>query len=259
MNSLKNVVAEPVCEDQLDPIERFFQERREAISEMAEDKELRRKSLDWMIHADRYQYTYNFSWMGRPIIKYPTDIIAAQEVIWKLKPDLIIETGIAHGGSIIFSASMLELLGGGEVVGVDIEIRPHNRKAIESHPLFKRIIILEGSSTDPAIIEQVRELAVNKERVMVFLDSSHTHEHVLDELRLYSPLVTVGSYLILPDTLIEYFPKGYYADRPWDVGNNTQTALRQFLDENDSFEVDRELCNKLLITEGIDAYLRRIR
>lgn len=243
----------------MDPIQQFTNERLAAIEAMAKDEELRRKSLDWMVHADRYKYTYNFQWLGRPIIKFPGDIVVSQELIWKVKPDLIIETGIAHGGSIIFSASMLELLGGpGRVVGIDIDIRPHNRKEIESHPMHKRITMIEGSSTAPEVAAQVREIANGHERVMVFLDSSHTHEHVARELELYAPMVTVGSYLVLPDTFIEHFPKGYFADRPWDVGNNPMTAMREFLARNPHFQIDPVTCGKLAITEAIDGYLQRI-
>lgn len=244
----------------MDPIEEFKQERRKAIEKMSKDEELKRKSLDWMLHADKYKYTYNFTWMGRPIIKYPNDIVVMQEIIWDVKPDLIIETGIAHGGSIIFSASMLELIGGdGEVVAVDIDIREHNRIEIEKHPMYKRITMFEGDSVSEEIINKIREIAKNKKRVMVFLDSLHTHEHVIKELKLYAPLVTVGSYLVLPDTFIEYFPKGYFSDRPWDVGNNPMTALREFLLENDNFIIDKEKLNKLMITEAFDGYLKRIK
>jgi cephalosporin hydroxylase len=241
----------------MDPIEQFKQERRQAVSEMIKDEELRRKSIDWMIHADQYKYSYNFTWLGRPIIKLPADIIAFQEIIWNVKPDLIIETGIAHGGSIIFSASMLEILGKGEVVAVDIDIREHNRRVIEEHPMMKRITMIQGSSIDPVIIDQIREKTLGKERVMVFLDSLHTHDHVLAELRAYWQFVTPGSYIVLPDTFIELFPKDYFKDRPWDVGNNPMTALRAFLEENDHFKVDHEISDKLLISEGIDAYLKR--
>ncbi len=242
-----------------DPVQTFFEERREDIEKMSQDEALKQKSLDWMIHADKYKYSYNFTWMGRPIIKYPSDILAMQEIVWNVKPDLIIETGIAHGGSVIFSASMLEMIGGdGEVLAVDIDIRKHNKDEIEKHPMMKRITMIEGSSTDPAIIEQIKQKAKGK-KVMVMLDSLHTHDHVLDEMRLYAPLVSVGSYMMLPDTFIEYFPKGYYNDRPWDVGNNPMTALKAFMAENDDFEIDRECCNKLMITEGFDGYLKRVK
>lgn len=244
----------------MDPIKAFAEERSRAIARMSTDEQLRQKSLDWMLHADRYKYSYNFSWLGRPIIKLPADIVALQEIIWEVKPDLIIETGIAHGGSLVLSASMLELIGGsGQVVGIDIDIRTHNLEAIQSHPMFKRMALLEGSSTSPDIVRQVHGLAAGKRSVMVCLDSLHTHDHVLRELALYSPLVSVGSYLVLPDTFIEWFPKGYYADRPWDVGNNPFTAMQEFLEKTDDFVIDRERSQKLLISEGFDGYLKRVK
>jgi cephalosporin hydroxylase len=245
----------------MDPINQFKQERVADIAAMGRDEELKKKSLDWMLHADKYKYTYNYSWMGRPIIKYPSDIVATQQIVWDVKPDLIIETGIAHGGSLILSASLLELIGGpGRVLGIDIDIREHNRKEIEAHPMMKRIDMIEGSSVADDVMERVRAAAAKAKCVMVFLDSLHTHDHVLKELELYAPLVSVGSYMVLPDTFIEYFPKGYYAhNRPWDVGNNPMTALRAFLENNKDFEIDRELCDKLMITEAFDGYLRRVR
>ncbi len=244
-----------------DPIAQFYEERNANIVRMGEDQEFRNQSLAWMIQADQYKYTYNFAWMGRPIIKFPADIIIQQELMWKLKPDLIIETGIAHGGSIVFSASMLEMMGiDGEVVAVDIDIREHNRKLIESHPMYKRITMYEGSSIDPAIVEKVKAHAIGKKSVMVVLDSLHTHNHVLEELRAYAPLVTVGSYCILPDTFIEFFPAKYFShDRPWDVGNNPYTGMKAYLAETDEFEIDNQLTSKAMITETIDGYLRRVR
>lgn len=245
----------------MDEITKFNQERAADIEAMGQDKELKQKSIDWMLHADKYKYTYNYTWLGRPIIKYPNDIAITQEIVWDLKPDLIIETGIAHGGSLILSASLLELIGGeGKVLGIDIDIREHNRKEIEAHPMMKRIEMIEGSSVGEDVMSRVKEEASKAKTVMVFLDSLHSHDHVLKELELYAPLVTTGSYLVLPDTFIEYFPKGYYADnRPWDVGNNPMTALRAFMEKNDDFEIDRELCNKLMITEAFDGYLRRMK
>ena len=242
----------------MDPIKQFELERAEAIKEMGNDQELRQKSLDWMLHADKYKYTYNYSWMGRPIIKYPNDILILQEMIWNLKPDYIVETGIAHGGSIIFSSSMLELLGHGEVIAVDIDIRQHNREEIEKHPMAKRITMIEGSSLDPKIVDAIKEKVKGK-KVLVCLDSNHTHEHVLEELRMYADMVDVGSYIVCPDTFVEYFPKGYCDDRPWDVGNNPMTALIAFLKENDDFIIDKDIDNKLMITEGFDGYLKRIK
>jgi len=235
-----------------------LQEREAAILALASDDTLHSASLDWMLKADANKYSYNFTWMGRPIIRYPNDIVVFQEVVWRSKPDLIIETGIAHGGSLILSASLLELLGGnGRVVGIDVDIRSHNRKAIEQHPMAHRITMIEGSSTSLNVIEQLREIVKSHSRVMVVLDSLHTHDHVLAELRLYSRFVTEGCYLVLPDTFIEYFPPGYFANRPWDVGNNPMTALRQFLKEEPNFTIDELTSSKALISEAPDGYLIR--
>lgn len=244
-----------------DPVVQFFSERDADIEAMGRDEELRRKSLDWMQHADRYKYTYNFTWMGRPIIKFPSDIVIQQELMWKLKPDLVIETGIAHGGSIIFTASMMEMMGiDGEVVGVDIDIRQYNRALIEEHPMAKRITMYEGSSTSPEVVEKVRKHTVDCKVVMVVLDSLHSHQHVYNELKAYAPFVSIGSYCILPDTFIEFFPKGYYShNRPWDVGDNPYTAMKQYLAETDMFAIDHGLTSKAVITETIDGYLRRLR
>jgi cephalosporin hydroxylase len=246
----------------MNPIEQFNEERKQEMLLMKQDQVLKNKSLDWMLYADKYKYIYNFRWMGRPIIKFPQDIIALQEVIWQVKPDLIIETGIAHGGSIIFSASMLELLGNdGKVIAVDIDIRKHNREEIEKHPMMKRITMLEGSSVAPDIFQQISDYASGFKNVMVCLDSNHTHQHVLDELRLYSKLVSLNSYIILPDTLIEFFPAGYYTrNRPWDVGNNPYTAMQAFLAENKDFAKDESITDKLLITEAFGGgFLKRIK
>ena len=244
----------------MDPIQQFKKEREENIKAMGADEALKQKSIDWMLHADKYKYTYNYEWMGRPIIKFPNDIVISQELIWNLKPDVIVETGIAHGGSIIFSASMLELCGKGEVVAVDIDIRQHNRTAIEEHPMYKRITMYEGSSTDPEVFEKIKAHCAGKETVLVFLDSLHTHQHVYDELKMYSELVTVGSYIVCPDTFIEFFPKGYFShNRPWDVGNNPHTAAMQFLKEDERFVIDKDFDHKLMITEGFDGYLKRVK
>jgi cephalosporin hydroxylase len=245
----------------MNPVEQFKLERAEALRQMNEDAELKQRSVDWMLHSDKYKYTYNFTWMGRPIIKYPQDIMAMQELIWQVQPDLIIETGIAHGGSIIFSASMMEMLGNdGKVIAVDIDIRMHNRDEIEKHPMMKRITMLEGSSIDEKIVQQIADYAKNFKKVMVVLDSNHTHDHVLRELELYTPLVSLDSYILLPDTFVEFFPKGYVKDRPWDVGNNPYTAMEAFLKTTTQFVKDEAITNKLLITEALGGgYLKRIR
>jgi len=240
--------------------EAFEAQKREMIKRAGDDEDLRELGLRWINTSARYSYSYNFTWLGRPIIQFPQDIVAMQEIIWQVKPDLIIETGIAHGGSLIFYASMLELIGEeGQVLGIDIDIREHNRVEIEKHPMFKRITMMEGSSTDEAVVGKVRELANGKKRVLVALDSNHTHNHVLKELELYSPLVRTGSYLVVFDTVIEDMPAGYFSDRPWDKGNNPKTAVWEFLRSNDRFVIDKNIENKLLLTVAPDGYLKCIK
>lgn len=230
------------------------------IKLMSQDKNLKKKSIDWMLHADKYKYTYNFRWMGIPIIKFPNDILALQEIIWKVKPDVIIETGIAHGGSIIFSATMLELIGkDGLVIGVDIDIRKHNRVEIEKSKFYKRIKMFEGSSVSKKIIKKIKSLIKPKSKVMVFLDSNHTYPHVMKEIEIYSKLVTKNSYLVVEDTFTEFFPKNYFSNRPWDVGNNPLIAINEFLKKNKNFKIDKNLNEKLSITETFDGYLKKIK
>lgn len=242
----------------MNPHEQFREEVSQNIEGLQQDKELQSTSLDWVGITAKHKYTYNFSWMGRPIIQFPQDMIAMQEIIWDQRPDVIVETGIAHGGSLVFYASMLELIGHGEVLGVDIDIRQHNREAIEAHPMSKRIQMIQGSSIDPAIVEQVRARIKGK-KVLVVLDSNHTHEHVLEELRFYAPLVSVGSYCVVMDTVVEDMPEDAFPDRPWGKGDNPKTAVRAFLEENRNFEIDSRIHSKLLITVAPDGYLRRVR
>ncbi len=244
----------------MDPITEFKSLRKKNLKEMSKDKELKKIAFEFMEKSARYNYSYNFDWLGRPIIQHPEDMVAMQEIIWKVKPDLIIETGIAHGGSLVFSASLLELIGGErQVLGIDIDIREHNRIEIEKHPMYKRITMIQGSSIEDNVIKQVRKVAEGKKRVLVCLDSLHTHDHVLNELELYSPLVTKGSYLVVFDTIVEDMPKGFYSDRPWDKGNNPKTAVWEFLKTNNRFEIDKEIDSKLLITDNPDGYLKCIK
>jgi cephalosporin hydroxylase len=243
----------------MNPIERFQQEVKELVDVMSKDQSVR-KVVDAFIRETclKHKYSYQFTWLGRPIIQLPQDTIALQEIIWNVKPDLIIETGIAHGGSIIFSASMMELLGGnGHVLGIDIDIRQHNRIEIEKHPMFKRITMFEGSSIAPEMAEKVREFTKPYKTIMVCLDSNHTHAHVLEELKIYASLVTPGSYCVVFDTGIEDMPAGSFPDRPWDKGNNPKTAVWEFLETHQEFEIDKFIENKLLITAAPDGYLRR--
>lgn len=241
-------------------IEKFEKEREQNIADLGNDKDLVKQGMDFVHDTAKNKYTYNFSWLGRPIIQFPQDMIAIQEIIWNLKPDLIIETGIAHGGSLILSASILELVGKGEVLGIDIDIRDYNKESIESHPLSKRISMLEGSSVSPEIVDQVYAFAKDKETVMVILDSNHTHEHVYEELKAYSKLVSKNSYLIVFDTSVEFMPEDFdWGIRSWGKGNNPHTAVTQFLKENDAFVIDKQFQNKLLITVAPDGYLKRVK
>jgi len=241
------------------PEQIFVEEKRENIAKSAEDKKLQELSRQWLLDSSGYRYSYNFTWLGRPIIQYPQDIVAMQEIIWQVQPELIIETGIAHGGSLILYASVLELIGRGEVLGIDIDIRSHNREAIEAHPLAKRISMLEGSSIEPGIVDSVRTAAQGKTPVLVVLDSNHSHEHVAAELELYSPLVTKGIYLVVFDTVVEDLPAGFAHGRPWDKGNNPKTAVWQFLKSNERFVIDKEMEHKLLVTVAPDGYLKCIK
>jgi len=241
---------------------------------MGRDEKLNELSLQWANHANARKYSYHFEWQGRPIIQYPQDMVAMQELIWSIKPDLIIETGIAHGGSLIFSASMLALLDmcdaieTGEkldpkvsrrkVLGIDIDIRAHNRAAIEAHPMASRIQMIHGSSIAPEIIEQVCIVAANYSRVLVCLDSNHTHDHVLAELHAYAPLTSKDSYCVVFDTIVEDMPKEMFADRPWGTGNNPKTAVWEYLKTHPEFLIDKSIQHKLLITVAPDGYLKRI-
>lgn len=238
----------------------FDERNRSMIHRMKCDSELVALSRKWFIASSHYEYSYHFKWLGRPIIQYPQDILAMQEIIWDCRPDLIIETGIARGGSLIFYASLLELMGAdGQVLGIDIDIREHNRIEIEIHPLFKRITMMQGSSVDERIVKKACEFSRNSHSVLVVLDSNHTHEHVLRELNLYSPLVTKGSYLVVFDTIIEDMPEDFFPDRPWGKGNNPKTAVWEFLKSNDRFAVDRDIERKLLISVAPDGYLKCIK
>jgi cephalosporin hydroxylase len=242
----------------MDPEEQFRREVQTQIEAMGHDADLRQQTRAWMLQSIRHRYSYNFRWMGRPIIQYPQDMVAMQEILWSVRPDLLIETGIAHGGSLVFYASVLELLGHGRVLGIDIDIRPHNRQAIESHPMMRRIELIEGSAIDARVVTRVQSLA-SGERCLVVLDSNHTHDHVLAELRAYAPLVAVGSYCVVMDTVVEDLPAGEFADRPWDVGNNPKTAVLEFLRTDDHFMIDSGVEAKLQITVAPGGYLRRIK
>jgi len=236
---------------------RFYQEKAERIAGNGRNRKLQEAARGFMGEAIKAQYSYNFSWLGRPVIQHPEDLVAMQEIIWQVRPRLIVETGVAHGGSAIFHASLLELLGGdGLVLAIDIEIRPHNRPLIENHPLAGRLRLMETSSLDEAAVAEARALAARGGPVLVVLDSNHSHAHVLAEMRLYSELVTPGSYMVVFDGVVEKFPE-LHTHRPWGPGDNPLTAIRAFLAENTAFEVDWEIENKLLISTATEGYLKR--
>jgi cephalosporin hydroxylase len=257
----------------MDPVFQFHAERAVTIDSYSKDKAFDALSQDWLRSSMGRRYVYNFDWLGRPIVQYPQDMVAVQELIWATRPDIVIETGIAHGGSLILSASMLALLdyadavaagqlldpkaSSRKVIGIDIDIRAHNRIAIESHPLAHKIEMIQGSSTDQDTIARVKAAVPAAARVMVCLDSMHTHDHVLAELRAYGPLVSPGCYCIVFDSFIEDMPVDFFADRPWNVGNNPKTALHSWLAEVSDFEIDSAIAQKLMVTVAPDGYLRR--
>jgi len=249
----------------------FINERNKRIASYS-GSDLKQIANEFMRASAIPKYSYNFEWLSRPIIQYPQDMVAMQEIIWAVRPDLIIETGIAHGGSIVFSASMLALLEycdalengkflnpcnpNRRVLGIDIDIREHNRLAIKDHPMSNFISMIEGSSISPEVIEKVHSIAQGYKRILVCLDSMHTHDHVLSELYAYAPLVSPDSYCVVFDTIIEDMPEGFFSDRPWDKGNNPKTAVYDFLKNNNNFFIDKNIEDKLLITVAPDGFLK---
>ena len=251
----------------------FLNDRSRNISAIRDSKVLSDLSNQWIREVSTFKYIFNFDWLGRPIIQMGSDMVAVQEAIWLTRPDLIIETGIAHGGSLVYHASLLALLDfcdashngdlvdprrpRRQVLGIDIDIRPHNRVAIESHPLSGYVSMLEGSSVQDNLVRRVQEFCKGFQRVMVVLDSNHTEEHVLAELKAYSPLVSPGCYCIVFDTAIENMPEDFYKDRPWGKGDNPMTAVRKFLDAHPDFSIDNDLDGKILIGNAPKGFLRR--
>jgi cephalosporin hydroxylase len=256
-------------------IQQFDQERRQRIEGYRGDAAFTAQSQAWLEASMRRRYVYNYDWLGRPIIQYPQDMVAMQELVWATRPDLIIETGIAHGGSLVLSASLLAMLdycdavGAGtvldpkaskrRVLGLDIDIRAHNREAIESHPLAHKIVMIQGSSISPEVIAEVQAYARGYQRIMVCLDSNHTHDHVLAELRAYASLTTRGCYCVVFDTFVEDMPADLFPDRPWAPGDNPKTALHAYLKEQPGFEIDTTITHKLQVTVAPDGFLKRVR
>lgn len=270
----------------MNEVEKFEAEVAQNIKDLGKDGDVQALSRIWIREISPHKYAYNFKWLGRPAIQFPQDQIALQELVWQVRPDLIIETGIAHGGSLTFSASMLALLDladaievGGlidpkkskrKVLGIDVDIRAHNRLAIEQHPMAYLIHMIEGNSIAPEIIKQVHNFAKSYNKILICLDSNHTHKHVLEELLAYASLTSKGSYCIVYDTIIEDMPVELLGDRPWGPGNNPKTAVWKFLDllkverykdfdgELLNFEIDKLIEHKLQITVAPDGYLKRI-
>lgn len=256
------------------PAEQFQQEVQQNIESLGRDQDLQALSRIWVRESAPHRWSYNFSWLGRPAIQFPNDAWAMQELVWSVRPDVIVETGIAHGGSLVFSASMLALLDIAEaiesgqtidpraskrnVIGVDIDIREHNRAAIEAHPMSSRIKMIQGSSIDPATIDKVRAAVGKAQRVLVCLDSNHTHDHVLAELHAYAPLVTPGSYCVVFDTIVEDMPASMFPDRLWGPGNNPKTAVHEYLRANPQFVIDKSIDHKLQISVAPDGFLKRL-
>jgi cephalosporin hydroxylase len=253
----------------------FANERKKNISGMKKNESMSKMGLQFLCESAEFKYSYNFDWLSRPIIQYPQDIVATQEIIWKVKPDLIIETGIAHGGSLVLSASILALLDYSDaleagilldpklptrkVIGVDIDIREHNLEALNEHPMRNRMELIEGSSIDPDIINRVHEFSKNYKCILVFLDSNHTHDHVLSELHAYSQLVSKGSYCVVFDSVIEDLPNDSSGNRNWGTGNNPKTAIWEFLKNNTDYKIDKDIEDKLLITVAPDGYLKKVK
>jgi cephalosporin hydroxylase len=272
--------------DKADPIAQFQEEVASTIESYRDEKDWQKLSHDWLTEALAKRYVYNFASLGRPIIQLPTDIVAFQEIVWEVKPDLIIETGIAHGGSLIQSAAMLAMLDYCDaveagttldpqspkrrVLGIDIDIRAHNRAAIEAHPMAGRIDMIEGSSIDPDIVDDVKSRAADYSRILVSLDSNHTHDHVLGELEAYAPLTSKGSYCLVFDTIVEDMPEDFYPDRPWHPGNSPKSAVFEYLKQLQGgavlaadgeplqFENDQMLQDKLMFSVTPDGFLKRV-
>lgn len=231
---------------------------------MASSEAFAAVSRAWLRAGWDTKHVYSFTWMGRPIIQLPEDMVRLQEVIWTETPDVIVETGVAHGGSLIFYASLFEAVGSGRVIGVDIEIRPHNRLAIEAHPMFKRIELIEGSSTDPSVVSAVHDRISANDKVMVILDSNHSRAHVLDELRAYAPMVQVGGYLVATDGVMQDLTGAPRSAEDWET-NNPQQAARDFVAEDDRFLIEEPdwLFNEGMVQERVtywpSCYVRRTR
>jgi cephalosporin hydroxylase len=237
----------------------FEDEKSRQSRAMGRDVDVFQQSLKLITALDAYGYSYLWSWMGVPIIQMPADVMATQEVIWATKPDIIIETGVARGGSVLFMASLLEIIGKGKVIGVDIDIRAHNREAIETHPMSKRVVLLEGGSVDEVTLARVRAEIPDGASVMVVLDSDHSRQHVLAECRAYGPMVTPGCYMVVADTVVGHVTEENAPrkrSKVWFKGDEPLSALQDYMSETNRFEVDEALNGKLVMSSSPGGYVR---
>ncbi len=235
---------------------KFEKDKIEFAEAQYGDAELRQKANDFLVHSYKHNYGYQWTWLDLPIIQMPQDIVITQELIWKNRPTVIIETGVAWGGSIVLYASLMQLYGEGRVVGIDLNLHDHVSDQIMSYPFSDRISLIKGSSTDESIVESIRSSITPEDRVMVILDSNHSHQHVLDELRIYAPMVTQGQHMIVSDTIVETIPSHDERPREWGKGNNPATAVWAYLEESDRFEVDEMVDKRLLMGFTPGGYLR---
>ncbi|OQA00607.1 MAG: Rhamnosyl O-methyltransferase precursor [Planctomycetes bacterium ADurb.Bin401] len=249
-----------MAEKKLFTRQEFEKLRIDSAAQMAADKKLKADALDVLVRADHHRWIHQTNWMGEPILNLPQDMFAIQDIICRTKPKYIIESGVAWGGSLLFYSTIMEAIDGGKIIGIDTYIPDDLRERLNSHgKISQRITLINGSSVEQTTVDKVRAIIGDCREVMVVLDSFHTHEHVLNELRLYSPLVGKGFYLVCGDTIVEDIPEQTHRTRPWGRGNNPKTALWQFLKENDRFETDKETDNKLLLTCNPDGYLKCVK
>lgn len=236
--------------------EEFSRIQRDAAVGMARDQDLLHAARDVLARADSHRWLHQNTWMGEPVLNLPQDMFALQDIIWRTRPEFIIEIGVAWGGGMLFHSTLLEVLGGGKVIGVDIFIPPDLRERLASHAtLSRRIELIEGSSIAPETVERVRSIVGASRRTLVVLDSHHTHDHVLAELRAYAPLVGRGCYLVAGDTIVEHIAAPAHRPRPWGPGNNPATAVKAFLSECPRFAVDQDLERRLLLSCHPGGYL----
>lgn len=238
----------------------FLKINDQAANKMSLDQGLQRKALEVLVEADRHRWIHQNTWMGEPLLNLPQDMFAIQDIIWRTRPEFIIEVGVAWGGGMLFGATLLEMLGGQKVIGIDIFIPPDLRQRLASHgKLSDRLVLIEGSSTAPDTLAQVKALLGGSRKVLVLLDSFHTHEHVLNELRSYAPFVEKGQYLICGDTVVERIPAQLHRTRPWGPGNNPATAVKEFISESDRFAVDEKIDQRLLLSCHPGGYLQAVK